>query len=81
MRPPENKETDQVSVRIKEARTLEDLSWIYVNFGEFSTMPIKGGGTEIICYRNVGDTRKKVVKALRERGYTVVEEREERGGL
>ena len=74
MRPPEDKESDQVSVRIKEARTLEDLSWIYVNFGEFSTMLIEGGGTEITCYRNVGNTRKKVIEALRERGLTVVEE-------
>ncbi len=53
---------------------LEELSPLVIRFGVFSTSLIKGGGTEIICYENVNNTREELAKVLRERGYTVIEE-------
>ena len=77
MRLPEDKNTNQILVRIKESVPLEDLSPLVIRFGVFSTSFIKGGGTEIICYENVKNTREELAKVLRERGYTVIEEEEE----
>ena len=73
MGSPEDKKP-KISVRIKETKTTEDLAPLVLKVGEFSIMSVEGGGTEITCLKNIAVSREKLAEALRERGYTVIEE-------